>query len=324
MFSTNLRIIFFGTTDFAVTSLNFILENNINIVGVVTVPDKPAGRGQKLQISPVKKYAIEHNLFLLQPIDLKTPDFIDTLRELKANLQIVIAFRILPEIVWGMPPFGTFNLHASLLPQYRGAAPINRAIMNGEKETGITTFFLNNSIDTGKIILQEKIQISENETAGELHDKLKLAGAHLVLKTIRLVEDKINDSIEQSVLTNKSKVLKTASKLLKEDCRINWNRNVDEVYNFIRGLSPTPCAFTEFISPDNSIYYFKIYHSVREYKTPNCLPGKIFTDGTSYLAVSTKDGLIQIKEIQLRGKKRLFIKEFLRGFKISIDWKVYK
>jgi methionyl-tRNA formyltransferase len=320
--SSNLRIVFFGTSEFAVASLEVLLKNNFDIAGVVTVPDKPSGRGQKLQISPVKKFALENNLLLLQPEKLKDPAFLEDLRQLKADLQIVIAFRILPEEVWKMAPLGTFNLHASLLPRYRGAAPINWAIINGEKETGVTTFFLDENIDTGKIIFSEKVIISEEETAGELHDKLKILGAGLVEKTIKAIEEHKIPQTEQSVLEKELSSIKTAPKIKKEDCRIKWNNSAEDIFNFIRGLSPIPAAFTELVSPDGIKYYCRIFSTAKELKTTESSTGSIITDSKTFLGIAVTGGTIFIKEIQLMGKRKLSIEEFLRGFRIDNTWKV--
>jgi methionyl-tRNA formyltransferase len=315
------KIVFFGTSEFAVASLDKLLQNNYNIVAVVTIPDKNAGRGQKIHFSPVKKYALDKNLLLLQPVNLKEESFIDSLKQIAADLQIVIAFRILPEVVWKMPPFGTFNLHASVLPQYRGAAPINWAIINGESETGVTTFFLDENIDTGKIIYIEKESISSEDDAGTLHDRLKIKGAELVIKSIDDIAQNNIKSIEQANIEANYSVLNKAPKIKKEDCKINWENSVDNIYNFIRGLSPSPCAYTQIKSPDGTVFYVKIFSSSKKYTQKIDLAGKIFSDGLTYMAVSANDGQIYINEIQLMGKKRLDITAFLRGFKISDDWK---
>ena len=320
MKTIDLKIVFFGTSEFAVASLEALLRNNYNIAGVVTVPDKPAGRGQKLHFSPVKSFAIENNLFLLQPINLKAEEFIQSLKKINADLQIIIAFRMLPEAVWKMPRLGTFNLHASLLPQYRGAAPINWAIINGEAETGLTTFFLDDKIDTGKIIYTEKISIGEDETAGELHDILKTAGASLVIKTVKSIEENNVPAIEQTAFIGENTQLQKAPKILKEHCRIDWNKPVKDIHNFIRGLCPIPAAFTELVSPDGKIYYLKIFSSRKEIKTLEVASGKVYTDGRTYFSISGNDGFIHINELQLQGKKRLGVTEFLKGFKLDNSW----
>jgi len=318
----DLRIIFMGTPDFAVASLDILVQNNYNIVAVITAPDKPAGRGQQLQQSAVKKYALEKGLTILQPEKLKSEDFINQLKELKADLQIVVAFRMLPEIVWNMPPIGTFNLHASLLPQYRGAAPINWAVINGEKESGVTTFFLQHEIDTGKIIFQEKVSIGENETAGELHDKLMILGANLVLSTVKAIEENKYDQIDQSKFYSSEIELKHAPKIFKEDCKVNWNKPTADIYNLIRGLSPYPTAFSDLISPNGQTYSFKIFKTQKENNVITKPVGAIDTDGKTYLKIATLDGYISVLDLQLAGKKRMSIPELLRGFSIDNTWKV--
>ncbi len=300
-----------GTPDFAVPSLNKIYEAGYQIVGVVTAPDKPAGRGMQLTQSAIKKYALEKNLKILQPEKLKSADFIEELKSLKADLQIVVAFRMLPEIVWNMPPMGTINLHASLLPQYRGAAPINRAIINGEKETGVTTFKLQQEIDTGNILLQEKIPISDDETAGTLHDKMMQIGANLLLKTIKELENGTLEEVPQPLTPNlQPSILHSAPKIFTETCEINWNKNADEIYNLIRGLSPYPTAFT-FLNGKK----LKIFSAEKEISDVSNQPGKFFTDNKTFLKFSAKDGYISLKEIQLEGKKKMMIKDFLRGWR---------
>ncbi|MGN6803718.1 MAG: methionyl-tRNA formyltransferase [Ginsengibacter sp.] len=319
------RIVFMGTPEFAVASLNKLYESGYNIVGVVTAPDKPAGRGMKLSESAVKKYAAEKGLKILQPVKLKDPAFLDELRSLKANVQVVVAFRMLPEVVWNMPPMGTINLHASLLPQYRGAAPINWAIINGEKETGVTTFKLQQEIDTGNILLQEKIPIAHDETAGSLHDKLMVTGADLLLKTIRelqngtlkeipqhspLTIDHSPLTIHHSPFTIAPSPLHSAPKIFPADCEINWNQSSDTIYNFIRGLSPYPAAFTYLKGKK-----LKIFSAEKEPGNDKNKPGAILTDYKSYLKFATSDGYIQLREIQLEGKKRMKIEDFLRGWR---------
>ncbi len=317
-----LRIIFLGTPEFSVSSLDILLKNGYNIVAVVTTPDKPAGRGKKLQQSAVKKYCIEHNLKLLQAVNLKDPEFLKQIRSLKANLQIVVAFRMLPEAVWKMPELGTFNLHASLLPQYRGAAPINRAIINGETETGVTTFLLEHKIDTGKIIFSKKTNILPDENFGELHDKLKILGAKLVLKTVKAIEENNITTTDQTSFINSKIKLKTAPKLTKEITKINWLKNTSEIYNLIRGLNPYPAAFTELISPENKIFLIKIFSVSTENISHSFNPGTIITDGKTKLNIAVNNGIILIKELQLAGKKRIKIADFLRGFSINKEWKV--
>lgn len=310
-----------GTPEFAVASLDILIQNNCNIVGVITVPDKPAGRGQQLQQSAVKKYALEKGLHILQPEKLKAEDFLNELRALKADLQVVVAFRMLPEVVWNMPPKGTINLHGSLLPQYRGAAPINWAVMNGEKETGVSTFFLQHEIDTGKVIFREKTPIGENETAGEVHDRLMNIGASLILKTVKAIEQNDYPQTDQSELIVKGETERHAPKIFKDDCRINWQLSLREIHDHIRGLSPYPAAYTEFISTDTQAYSLKIYLSEKEETSHSYPAGSVLSDGKTYLKVAVKDGFLNIKELQLAGKKRMAASEFLRGFQIGIDWK---
>ncbi len=310
-----LRVIFMGTPEFAVPSLNKLYEAGYNIVAVVTAPDKPAGRGMQLSQSAVKKYALEKNLKILQPEKLKDVDFIEELKSLKAYVQVVVAFRMLPEIVWNMPPMGTINLHASLLPEYRGAAPINWAIINGEKETGVTTFKLKHEIDTGNILLQQKIEITENETAGTLHDKMMKAGAELLLKTINeLAKGNLEEINQQSAFSIQQSALHHAPKIFTETCEIKWNKNTDEIYNLIRGLSPYPAAFTSFKGKK-----LKIFSSEKEIKNEILETGKFFTDNKSFLKFSTKDGFISLKEIQLEGKKKMAIEDFLRGWRSNLQ-----
>lgn len=311
-----------GTPEFAVASLDLLLQNNYNIAAVVTVPDKPAGRGQQLQQSAVKKYALEKKLTILQPEKLKDENFIKHLKVLNVDLQIVVAFRMLPEIVWNMPRLGTINLHGSLLPNYRGAAPINWAVINGEKETGVSTFFLQQEIDTGKIIYQEKIQMDENETAGDIHDKLMHIGAQLILKTVKAIENGAYPQIDQSALTEADEKIKLAPKIFKQDCRIDWSRSADEIHNQIRGLSPYPTAFTDFVSPDGKLILVKIFSSKKEKKSLNYPVGSIISDSKSFIKIAVKDGYILIEELQAAGKKRLAVNEFLRGFQLKNDWNV--
>ncbi|MBA3647044.1 MAG: methionyl-tRNA formyltransferase [Chitinophagales bacterium] len=302
----SLKIVFLGTPEFAVPSLEILIRNNYDIVAVVTSADKAAGRGLQLQSSPIKKFALNHGLQVLQPNNLKDENFIDDLKKLNADLQVVVAFRMLPEVVWSMPRLGTFNLHASLLPLYRGAAPINRAIMNGETETGLTTFFLKQEIDTGKIIFQDKISIVQNETAGELHDRMKIAGAELVLKTVQAIGNGDYPQVEQPVTNN----LKKAPKIFKEDCRINWNENSNTIHNQIRGLSPHPGAFT-FINDK----ILKIFSAGKIMETPTVSPGQINTAENSVLRFAAQDGWIEVHELQLEGKRIMKTVEFLKGFR---------
>ena len=313
-----------GTPEFAVASLDKLVDEGYQVLAVVTSPDKAAGRGQKLRFSAVKEYALQHQLPILQPVNLKDENFIAELKALNANLYIVVAFRMLPEAVWGLPEYGTFNLHASLLPDYRGAAPINRVLINGEKYTGVTTFFINEQIDTGAIIFREKVDIDEDENASMLHDKLMEKGAGLVIRTVKAIIDGSWKGTSQQEFLSDYEKLHPAPKIQKEDCRIQWNKSTDEVYNFIRGLSEYPGAFTELKDPDGLSYYFKILGAKKEtgnntYKDS----GRIVTDQRHFLKISTIDGFIDITELQLSGKKKMEISSFLRGFKIDENWSVY-
>lgn len=311
-----MRIVFMGTPDFAVESLKILVENNYNVVGVITMPDKPSGRGHKLQFSAVKQYAIEKNLNILQPEKLKDESFLEALKALHADVQVVVAFRMLPEVVWNMPRLGTFNLHASLLPQYRGAAPINWAIINGEKETGATTFFLTHEIDTGKIILQEKISISETDDAGSVHDKLMLIGAEMVRKTIDLLILGETDAIDQSQFIHPETELKAAPKIFKDTCKIDFNKSVDDSYNFIRGLSPYPTAWAELQFPNQQEpTLLKVYETEKEYIQHNNQPGTLITDGKKFAKIALQDGYLQLKSVQAPAKKRMDIGELLRGMR---------
>ncbi len=303
-----MRIIFFGTPDFAVASLKALLDAGFEVVAVVTAPDRPSGRGQQIQESAVKKYAAQQHLKILQPEKLKDENFIKTLKELNADLQVIVAFRMLPEIVWNMPKQGTINLHASLLPQYRGAAPINWAIINGEKESGVSTFFLQHKIDTGNILFKEVVAIADDDTAGTLHDKLMETGAGLLVKTVKEVESKRFTETPQDAIAEEN--LKHAPKLFKADCEINWNRPAKEIYNHIRGLSPYPAAFTSFQDKNLKIFAAQISNKKSIQK-----PGMYQTDGKNYLSFATADVDLEVKELQLEGKKRMLIEEFLRGFK---------
>lgn len=311
------RIVFMGTPDFAVASLKALLDANFNVVGVITAPDKPAGRGQQLKQSPVKLFALEHNLTLLQPEKLKNPEFIEELRTLKADLQIVVAFRMLPEMVWNMPPIGTFNLHASLLPQYRGAAPINWAIINGEKESGVTTFFLQQEIDTGNIIFSGKTNISEDDCAGTLHDKLMNIGSELVVKTVNAI---ITNSINAFPQPIPEGSLKSAPKIFKEDCKIDWNMNATQIINKVRGLSPYPAAWSDLFLSNETATTFKIF-KVKATTESKLKAGRIDTDGKTYIKIGTASTDIELIDIQIAGKKHLELKELLRGFKLELGAK---
>jgi methionyl-tRNA formyltransferase len=300
-----MRIVFFGTPDFPVPSLKILVDNGYDIAAVVTVADKPAGRGLQLHQSPIKKFAIENGLKVLQPEKLKDENFIAELKSLNADLFIVIAFRMLPEIVWTMPTIGTFNLHGSLLPKYRGAAPINWAIMNGEKETGVTTFFLKHEIDTGDILMQEKIEIPETFTAGDLHDKMMHVGADVVLKTVQMIETK-----SYNLLPQQGEIIH-APKIFKPDCKINFNQSVEKTYNQIRGLSPYPTAFTELNGK-----LLKIFSAEKFIASTNNEIGKIETDNKTYLHMYCADGYLNITELQLEGKQKMKTSDFLRGYKM--------
>jgi methionyl-tRNA formyltransferase len=306
---TPLRIIYMGTPEFAVPCLEILVENKFNVVAVITAPDKPQGRGQRLVPSPVKECALKYDLPVLQPTNLKAPEFIEELKTYKANLQIVVAFRMLPEVVWNMPSIGTFNLHGSLLPQYRGAAPINWAIINGEKETGVTTFFLKHEIDTGSIIFQEKEPIHENDNVGLVYERLMKKGAQLVLKTVRAIE-----SGDYSLQPQPEGIeIKHAPKIFKETCEINWNQSSDQVRNFVRGLSPYPAAWTTLNGKIFKIFAcHKASHDIRHIIDA----GQLVTDNKNYLSVKTSDGWISIDELQPEGKKRMTIQDFFRGNKI--------
>ncbi|MTI20103.1 methionyl-tRNA formyltransferase [Fulvivirga sp. RKSG066] len=298
----DLRIIYMGTPDFAVPSLEILVENGFNVVAVITAPDRPKGRGQKLATSPVKDSAVKHDIPVLQPTNLKDPEFIEELKSYEANLQIVVAFRMLPEMVWNMPEIGTFNLHASLLPQYRGAAPINWAIINGEKETGVTTFFLKHKIDTGNVIFQEKEPIKEDDTVGDLYGRLMNKGAALVLKTVKAIAADDYPQIPQ----NEDQEIKEAPKIFRETCEINWNQSTDTVYDFIRGLSPYPAAWTTL--NDKNLKIFKVSKADTKGE-----PGSYQSDNKTFIKFFTQDGAIDVHELQIQGKKRMKIDEFLRG-----------
>lgn len=305
-----------GTPEFAVESLKILVENGYDVVGVVTMPDKPAGRGHKLQFSAVKQYAVEHNLPVLQPEKLKDESFLEELWNLKADLQVVVAFRMLPEVVWSMPRLGTFNLHASLLPQYRGAAPINWAIINGEKETGATTFFLTHEIDTGKIILQEKIHISETDNAATVHDRLMEMGAGLVKRTVDKLMEGETDAIDQSQFIRSGLQLKPAPKIFRETCEIDFSKSVEEVYNFVRGLSPYPAAWTGLQFPNQpEKLTLKVFETEKEIVLHGEAAGSLLTDGKKWAKIALKDGFIHLKWVQAPGKKRMEIGELLRGMK---------
>ena len=305
---TNLKIIFMGTPEFAVPSLETLVVNKFDVIAVITAPDKPQGRGQKLTASPVKEYAVKNNIPVLQPTNLKSPEFISSLQSYAANLQVVVAFRMLPEIVWSMPAMGTFNLHASLLPHYRGAAPINWAIINGEKETGVTTFFLKHEIDTGSTIFQEKETILQDDDAGSLYGRLMNKGASLVLKTVKAIAEGNISVLPQ----DESGVLKHAPKIFKETCQVKWSQSSEAIQNFVRGLSPYPAAWTMLNGK-----VFKIFKVGSVQSPPSTSdPGQIDTDNKTFLRVKTLDGWISILEFQPDGKRRMPIEEFFRGNKL--------
>ncbi len=306
----SLRIIFMGTPEFAVASLDALVNAGCNIVAVITAPDKAGGRGMELQQSAVKKYAVEQKLSVLQPEKLKNPEFLETLKSLQADLQIVVAFRMLPEQVWNMPGLGTVNLHGSLLPQYRGAAPINWAVINGEKETGVTTFKLKHEIDTGDILMQESFPIAEDDTAEVVHERMKEIGAQLLVKTVKgLAEGNLQEIPQQPA---NIQALKHAPKIFTETCQVDFSKTVDEVFNLVRGLSPYPAAFTFLNSKKLKIY------SVQKLETePKVKPGEMETDGKTYLQYACKDGYVSIKDLQLEGKKRMNVGDFLRGYRFS-------
>ncbi len=314
----DLRIVYMGTPEFAVESLRCLVEGGYNVVGVITMPDKPVGRhGSTLQPSPVKQYAVEHGLKVLQPERLKEESFVDELRALRADLQIVVAFRMLPEVVWNMPPMGTFNLHASLLPQYRGAAPINWAVINGDTETGITTFFLKHEIDTGEIIQQERVPISDTDNVGIVHDKLMMLGGKLVLETVDNILAGSVHPIPQEQLLQGVDALRLAPKIFKETCRIDWNQPLKRIYDFIRGLSPYPAAWSELNQADGTKVALKIYETEKNFVEHHLPIGTVCSDGKTFFKVAVNGGYLSIKELQLAGKKRLRIEEFLRGYKVN-------
>ena len=313
----DLRIVFMGTPEFAVTILNGLLEEEYNVVGVITAPDRPAGRGQKVRESDVKAFAKARNLNILQPTNLKSEEFLKELKELNSNLQIVVAFRMLPEAVWKMPAYGTFNLHASLLPQYRGAAPINWAIINGETETGVTTFFIDEKIDTGEIILQEKLAIDDKENAGVLHDRLMIAGKDLVVKTVKAIaSDEVSTFVQDS-----SRELKTAYKLHSENTRIDWDAPLQDIYNHIRGLSPYPAAYT-MLENGGKEQRVKIYSAFAKAEKEMFIPSGAVTQVDDHLAIATPEGYICITEIQLSGKKKMAVKDLLNGYKFDKNAKM--
>lgn len=318
----DLRIVYMGTPEFAVESLRCLVEGGYKVVGVVTMPDKPVGRGHKIQYSPVKQYALAQGLPLLQPEKLKDEAFLEALRAWKADLQIVVAFRMLPEVVWNMPRLGTFNLHASLLPQYRGAAPINWAVINGETETGVTTFFLKHEIDTGEVIRQVRVPIADTDNVGTVHDRLMALGGKLVVET---VDDILNGTV-RGIPQEEMKVeggLHPAPKIFKDTCRIDWSHSVKSIYDFVRGLSPYPAAWTELVQPDGQKLQMKVFETGKmPGAADGCAPGTLRTDGKTYLRVAAADGWVDIRALQLPGKRRLATDEWLRGFHLTEDFAV--
>lgn len=309
-----------GTPAFAVASLDRLIQEGFRIAGVVTAPDRPAGRGKKISFSAVKQYMLEKepDIPLLQPVLLKDPGFIRELSELKPDLQVVVAFRMLPEAVWSLPEIGTLNLHASLLPQYRGAAPINHVIINGEQETGVTTFLIDAKIDTGNILLQRKTFVGQDETAGELHDRLMVMGAELVVETVTRLASRSLQARSQELYLDPGIRLKTAPKITREMCQIDWNRPVREIVNLVRGLSPSPAAFSYLIKNGGEQVLCKIYAASNGGDSTSDLPGTVTTDGRTYLNVAAADGIVQIRSIQQEGRRRMGIKEFLAGISQSI------
>jgi methionyl-tRNA formyltransferase len=313
MNTADTRIVFMGTPPFAVASLDALVKAGFTISAVVTAPDKPAGRGLQLQQSAVKKYAVENNLPVLQPVKLKDPAFTSALEALNANVFVVVAFRMLPEIVWNMPPMGTINVHGSLLPSYRGAAPINWAVINGEKETGVTTFKLKAAIDTGNILLQDKLPITEADTAGTIHDKMMVLGAHLLVTTLHgIINNTLLEKDQEEIINNDPNLLKHAPKIFTETCTINWNNTTGSIFNLIRGLSPFPGALTKL---DDKI--FKIFAAQKEICNHQSSVGSILTDNKTYLKFACADGYLHITDLQLEGKKRMQVQDFLRGYTIK-------
>ncbi|MCC1485563.1 methionyl-tRNA formyltransferase [Winogradskyella immobilis] len=316
MTKRDLKIVFMGTPDFAVATLKALIDNKYNIVGVITAPDRPAGRGRQLRASAVKQFALEHNLEVLQPTNLKSEAFITELKQLNANLQIIVAFRMLPKVVWQMPEYGTFNLHASLLPNYRGAAPIHWAIINGETKTGVTTFFIDEKIDTGAIILKEEIEISSNETVGTLHDRLMTIGSDLVIDTVIQIE---NNTVE-TYIQPQSNNLKTAYKLNRENCKIDWNQSLESVYNKIRGLNPFPSAWC-YLNNDSEIETVKIY-AIEKLEAKHKLKNGAIAIEDNEMRVACKNGFILVKELQLPNKRKMDVKSLLNGYEFKKNAKL--
>lgn len=318
-----MRIVYMGTPDFAVEPLRTLLNNNCNVVAVVTMPDKAIGRHHdQLQSSPVKKFAVEHGIPVLQPEKLKDPAFLEELRSYQADLQVVVAFRMLPEVVWDMPRLGTFNLHAALLPQYRGAAPLNWAVINGDRETGVTTFFLDHDIDTGRIIMQERCPIHDTDNVGDVHDRLMLLGSQLVLKTVRAIEDGTATSVPQEQFMT-DEPLRHAPKIFKDTCRINWEQPVKQVYDFIRGLSPYPASWTTLTDANGREQVVKVYAAHYEHCTPHLPLGTVDTDDRQFLRIAGPDGWLYIDTLQVAGKKRMAVADYLRGAHLTPEMKVF-
>lgn len=316
MIEKKLNIVFMGTPEFAVASLEALINNGFNIVGVITAPDKPAGRGQKIQMSAVKEYALKNDLHVLQPTNLKDEQFLNELRSLKPDLQIVVAFRMLPESVWNLPPHGTYNLHASLLPKYRGAAPINWSIINGDKESGVTTFKLTHEIDTGNILFQEKVKINDTTNAGELHDELMKVGAGLIVRTAKVIEDHANGNGELNFIKQDDTLATHAPKIFKDTCKINWNEPINKVYNLIRGMSPYPAAYTELVDATGQILSLKLFSTdIIIDDNDKAAAGAVNTDNKTFIKIQGNGGSLMVKELQLQGKKRMTTKEFLNGYR---------
>lgn len=321
-----MKIVYFGTPEIAASQLEAILAAGYEVAAVVTAPDRPAGRGKQLHASEVKECALRHGLPVLQPERLKDESFVGQLRSYNADLFVVVAFRMLPEVVWSMPPLGTFNLHASLLPQYRGAAPINHAIINGETETGLTTFLLDKEIDTGAIIMQEKVRITETMNAGELHDTLMELGNGVVVKTLKMIENgEARPETQDSVMEREGVELKPAPKIFKDDCYIKWDETGKEIYNFVRGLSPYPAAHAKLKNPKGEILDLKVFETkISEKLNENDVIFGIKTDGKSYLGVVVNDSIVNFTMLQQPGKKSMQIADFLRGTNVSEDWELIR
>ncbi len=312
-----MKIVFFGTPEFAVASLENLIKHKYDVVAVVTSPDKPAGRGLQMQCSAVKTYCLAQGLTVLQPNNLKDESFVAALKKLNADLHIVVAFRMLPEQIWNMPPMGTYNLHASLLPKYRGAAPINWCIINGDKESGVTTFKLQHQIDTGNILMSEKVALNDNMNAGDLHDLLMHTGANLLLRTVQLIEQSLHNKSELHFISQKENEVSHAPKLFKEHCKIDWSKTTQQIHNLIRGLSPFPGAVCNLNNGDNKPKQFKILSSKIVHSNESGTNGTLITDNQQYMHVCCADGVLELNEIQMEGKKRMNVEAFLRGYKLA-------